>query len=227
LANVPGYFSTVFGRSPFRDLQNHAGLCILAAEKLLVLFPATFADDWTAVEATYDHLTRIENEADELKRKIRTSLPNGFFLPVARADLLDLLGRQDELANSSRDVAGMVLGRKLKFPNSLESRVLALVTGSVDTCRKSRQIIDRLDELIDTAFKGPQARIVVSMIEEVEALEQLTDQLVVEIRAELFKMEDNLPPIQAMFLYKALDLLAGLADGAEQVAHRVQLMLAR
>lgn len=227
MANVPGYFSTVFGRSPFRDLQKHAGICISATEELSNLFQATFREDWSSVEATYDRLTEIEHAADELKRKIRTRLPRGFFMPVARADLLDLLGRQDELANCSRDVAGLVLGRKLKFPAAVEAQVLDLVTGVVDTCRKSQQIIDRLDELIDTAFKGPQARIVVGMIEEVEALEQVTDHLVVQIRAQLFGMENELPPIQAMFLYKALDLLAGLADGAEQVAHRVQLMLAK
>jgi predicted phosphate transport protein (TIGR00153 family) len=227
MANVAGYFSNVFGHSPFRDLQAHAQLCVNAVQELRALFPASFAANWIDVEKSYARLTELENAADEKKRTIRTHLPRGFFLPVARTDLLDLLGRQDELANTSRDIAGLVLGRHLQFPALLEAQVTELINTSVATCQQAQQIINQLDELIDTAFKGPRARMVITMIEEVEALEHETDEMVVKIRKDLFGIEDQLPPVQVMFLYKALDLLAELADGAERVAHRVQLMLAK
>ena len=92
MANVPAYFSTVFGRSPFRDLQQHVSLCVTAARELQILFPAAHEGRWDDVEQSYDRITEIENEADAQKRGIRSNLPRGFFLPVARADLLDLLG---------------------------------------------------------------------------------------------------------------------------------------
>ena len=227
MAIFSAYVSKVFGRSPFSDLQAHAGLCIAAAEELLVLFPAAHQADWDKVEQSYDRLTELENQADAHKRKIRSNLPRGFFLPVARADLLDLLGRQDEIANGARDIAGLVLGRKLQFPVSLQPTILQLVERSIDTCRQTGEIIDTLDELIDTTFRGPQARRVIDMIGAVETIEHQTDQLVVQIRADLFALEDSLPPIQVMFLYRSLDRISELADVAERVAHRVQMMLAQ
>ena len=227
MPNVAGYFSSVFGRSPFRDLQVHASLCLAATEELKTLFPAAFDGTWDQVEACYDRLAQLEHEADDVKRKIRTNLPRGLFLPVERADLLDLLGRQDELANTARDIAGRVLGRRLQFPQELRSEVTHLVEKTVDTCSTAHRIVDRLDELINTAFKGPQARLVVGLIEEVEDLEHQTDELVVSIRSSFQAIEDAYSPVQVIFLYRILDLIAELADDAEKVAHRVQLMLAK
>lgn len=227
MPKLSGYFSSVFGQSPFRDLQAHAALCVSATEELKTLFAATFDAQWDEVEKSYQRLSVLENEADEVKRKIRLHLPKGIFLPVARADLLDLLVRQDELANTSRDIAGRVLGRQLQFPSELQPAVSELVSKTVDTCATAQQVIDRLDELIDSAFKGPQAKLVVKMIEQVEDLERETDQLVVTIRRDFFAIEDQYPPVQVVFLYRILDLIAEIADGAERVAHRVQLMLAK
>jgi uncharacterized protein Yka (UPF0111/DUF47 family) len=65
------------------------------------------------------------------------------------------------------------------------------------------------------------------MIEEVEELEERTDEIVVSIRSGLFEVESELPPVQAVFFYKALDKIADLADVAERVAHRVQMMVAK
>lgn len=227
MANVSGYFSKVFGESPFGDLQEHAKLCLAATEELKTLFPATFDGQWGEVENCYNRLSELEQQADQVKRKIRTNLPRGLFLPVARADLLDLLGRQDELANTARDIAGRILGRELQFPAQLRDDVIKLVDTTVATCSTAQQIVDRLDELINTAFKGPQARIVVDLIEEVEDLEHETDQMVVRIRRVFQAVEEQYPPVQVVFLYRILDLISELADDAEKVAHRVQLMLAK
>ncbi len=227
MAKVSAYFSNVFGRSPFGDLQQHVARCVMAAKELQVLFPASNEGDWEAVEQAYDRLTEIEHEADLQKRAIRSNLPRGFFLPVARADVLDLLGRQDEIANTARDVAGLVLGRRLQFPPELQAKVLALVDGSIETCSRVNGVVDMLDELIESGFKGRGALTVIDMIEKVEEAEHGTDELLVEIRAGLFRMEDELAPVHVIFLYRVLDLIAELADVAERVAHRVQMMLAK
>jgi uncharacterized protein Yka (UPF0111/DUF47 family) len=50
---------------------------------------------------------------------------------------------------------------------------------------------------------------------------------VVKVRQDFFAIEDEYSPIQVIFLYRILDLIAELADDAERVAHRVQLMLAK
>lgn len=57
----------------------------------------TFASEgsWAEVERVQMKI-ELEKDADEHKRNIRMRLPRGFFLPVARADLLALLTRQEQ-----------------------------------------------------------------------------------------------------------------------------------
>jgi len=227
IAKISAYFSGVFGKSPFYNLQLHARLCIEAVEELLLLFPAANGGDWALVEKHYQHIAALENEADERKREIRGDLPRGFFLPVARADLLDLLGRQDEIANGARDVAGLVYGRHMQFPESLQDKLIEFVECTIAACEKAQKVVDELDELIQTGFRGPQARRVVTMIEAIETQEARSDQLKIELRSALFEIEQDLPAIQAIFYYQALDLVGEIADVAERVGHRVQMMLAR
>ena len=182
---------------------------------------------WEEVEQLYGTLTALEHKADKQKRKIRSKLPRGFFLPVARADLLDLLSRQDEIANDARDIGGLILGRRMQFPAPIQDAVEDLVAASVATCICARELVGLFDELLDTGFSGIEARKVAEMIEEVEGLEANADLLVVAIRSRLFELEDDLAPVQTVFFYRALDLIADLADGAERVAHRVQMMIAK
>ena len=221
------YFSGIFGKSPFPILQKHASLCEDTAQVLLQLVPAANEARWDEVEQLYDTLTKLEHKADNQKRKIRSKLPRGFFLPVARADLLDLLSHQDDIANNARDIGGVMLGRRMQFPPEIQSRVVELAEAAVDTCMHMRELVGLFDELLDTGFSGLEAKRVAAKIEEIEELEENTDQLVVGIRAELLAIESELPPVQTVFFYQVLDMIADLANGAERVAHRVQMMIAK
>ncbi len=226
MAKVSAYISSVFGQSPFTPLQQHAELCVNASKQLDVLLTHSHAGDIHEMEAVYEEITSIEHAADELKHDIRANLPRGFFMPVARGDVLDLLSRQDEIANLARDISGLMVGRKMQFPESVKNDLLALVNASIQSAELVRDIISELDELIEVGFRGAQARRVLEQVSEVERVEHKTDELVVGIRAQLMTLEDEMPPVQVMFQYRALDMMAGLADAAERVAHRVQLMLA-
>ncbi|WP_280124092.1 DUF47 domain-containing protein [Coxiella endosymbiont of Ornithodoros amblus] len=61
-------------------------------------------------------MTELENEADELKRNFQRHLPKSLFLPVPRSDLLTLSARQDKIVNTPKDIAGIILGRKIEIP---------------------------------------------------------------------------------------------------------------
>ncbi|MEQ9463585.1 MAG: DUF47 family protein [Haliea sp.] len=47
------------------------------------------------------------------------------------------------------------------------------------------------------------------------------------MRARLFKLERKLYPVDVMFYYKVIELLASLADSAERVGHRLQILIAK
>ena len=45
------------------------------------------------------------------------------------------------------------------------------------------------------------------------------------MRASLFKIEKTLDPIDAVFMYKVIELLGEIADMAERVGRRLELLL--
>ena len=87
-----------------------------------------------------------ENEADELKKQLRLHLPKGLFMPVARADLLALLASQDKIANKAKDVAGLITGRKMEFPESVQADFTAYLQKCIAAAHQAGKAISQLDE---------------------------------------------------------------------------------
>jgi hypothetical protein len=202
-------------------------LCLTCAEAVVPFLEAVRSGNWAAAVQVQEKTVDTENEADALKSDIRKHLPQGFFLPVARPDLLELLTRQDEIANKAKDIVGLMLGRRMEYPTTLSADVEAFAAASVEACRHARDIVHELDELLDTGFGGKEARMVQSMIQALDEVESRNDAMQVELRADLFKLERDLPPVEVVFMYKVIEWIGDLADLAQSVGHRVELLIAR
>ena len=84
-----------------------------------------------------------------------------------------------------------------------------------------------MDQLLETSFRGNEANIVETMIDKLVQIEHETDEIQINVRGEIFKIEKTLEPIETIFLYKIVDWTGEIADIAEQVGNRLQLLLAR
>ncbi|WP_133154096.1 DUF47 family protein, partial [Vibrio cyclitrophicus] len=89
------------------------------------------------------------------------------------------------------------------------------------------KVINELDELLETGFKGREVELVESMIDELDRIEDDTDQMQIDLRRSLRDIEDQYNPIDVMFLYKILEWVGGIADQAQRVCARLELMIAR
>ncbi|MBQ1559105.1 MAG: DUF47 family protein, partial [Pseudomonas sp.] len=69
--------------------------------------------------------------------------------------------------------------------------------------------------------------LVENLIEELGAIENDTDRLQIEVRRNLFKLEQDLPPVDVMFLYQIIDWIGDVADRAQRVGNRLEQLLAR
>ena len=65
-----------------------------------------------------------------------------------------------------------------------------------------------------------------SLVEELDRIETETDDLEAGLRASLFEIEDSLDPVTAIFLYQVIELTGEIADMAERVGRRLELLLA-
>ncbi len=224
---VGGYMSGIFGSSPVSPLQKHMSKVYACASELVPLFNAVINEDWAEVEKRQQLISSLEQDADVLKKELRLNLPKGLFMPVSRQDLLEVLLMQDKIANMAKDIAGTIVGRRMILPEIIHEDYIRFVTRCVAACKQARKAINEFDELVETGFSGQEIKIVTEMITKLDSIESETDNLQAEIRYEIFSIENDLRPIEVMFLYKVIEMTGDVADCAQNVGSRLQLMLAR
>ena len=65
------------------------------------------------------------------------------------------------------------------------------------------------------------------MIQSLDEVENRNDAMQVELRAALYRIEKELPPVDVIFMYKIIEWIGDLADLSQSVGHRVELLIAR
>lgn len=222
-----GYMSGIFGSSPVSPLQKHMSKVYACASELIPLFNAVINEDWDDVVKHQQIISGLEQDADVLKKELRLNLPKGLFMPISRQDLLEVLLMQDRIANQAKDIAGTIVGRHMTLPEVIHEDCIRFVERCVAACKQARKAINELDELFETGFSGQEVQLVTDMITKLDAIESDTDNLQVAIRTKIFAIENELPPIEMMFLYKIIEGTGEVADRSQGVGSRLQLMLAR
>ena len=217
---------SMFAKSPFSPLQEHMGKVYECTRSLEDFFAAMKEDDWEKAAKIHTEINSLEESADDLKRQIRLNLPDGLFMPVPRTDILDLLSKQDRVANRVKDISGLILGRRMTIPTQLQSCMDKFVHCSILAGKKAYQVIQELDELVETGFRGHEVKRVEELIFSLDDTEHDADDREREVRAELFAIESEINPVEVMFLYKIIDWIGDIADRAQEVGHRLHLMLA-
>ena len=218
---------SMFGKSPISPMQKHMSEVQACANELIPFFEAVLTNDWDKAAAVQKEIARLEEVADDLKRELRLNLPSGLMMAMSRRDLLETLTTQDKIANKAKDVAGLMLGRKMNFPSEIGPLMLDFVKSCVDTSAQAQTAINELDELVETGFRGREVDLVESMITRLDELESKTDKIQVEVRSQMFAIEKDMSPVEVMFIYRIIEWVGELADLAQRVGSRLELMLAR
>ncbi len=219
--------AALFGRSPFKALQEHMREVIVCAREVPTLFEALCAHDKDAVIAAKDRIFESENRADEVKNQLRLHLPKSLFMPIDRRDLLNVLQMQDSIADTAQDIAGLLVERDFEVPEGFQEPLLTLCRRCVDVCELALKIIEELDELLALGFRGKLVDKVEIMLDELSAVETETDDLGLELTRRLFAAEDGMKPVSVMLWYRLFEWIGDLADYAEKVGNQLRLIIAR
>lgn len=217
----------VFAKSPIKPLEKHIRIATDCAAQLTPFFEACAKQDWIQAGEIRKQISTLEKEADALKRQLRLELPGGIFMPVERVDLLELLTQQDKIANRAKDISGRVLGRQMEVPESLAINFMSYLARCLDATVKAADAINELDDLLETGFRGREIELVEKMINQLDAIEDDTDTMQIALRSDLRDLENELNPVDVMFLYQIIEWVGDLADLAERVGARLEIMLAR
>lgn len=217
----------LFGRSPVKPMQEHIQIAHECVTKLLDFYDAATEDGYDAAEKVRNQILDLENKADDLKRDIRSHLPNSLFMPVPRSDLLELLAMQDRLANSAKDISGVMLGREMEIPKKIRKGMRKYLVQSITTSERALEALKELDELFETGFGSREIKLVSGLLIKLDKAERKTDEMEIKIRRQLRGVEQDYNPIDIMFTYKVIELIGDMANYAQRVGSRMQILLAR
>ena len=215
----------IFGRSPIQPLQGHMAQiqgCVGGLSKFL---GASMQQDWAAAEQHHQEVLSAKQAADSIKREIRNHLPRSLLLPIARSDLLELLRIQDDIGFRCKQIAEMVLLRKLVVPAALSSGFAAYAEATLNLTKLAQKTINELDELLETGFEGREAELVEALVQQLEDMEQQSESGQWQLLSQLVAQEESLPPVEAIFLHKLVDSIGDIAHLARKAGSRLLMFM--
>lgn len=221
---APALFGLI-ARSPFRRIEDHMNMVAKCGFYLLPTYEDIAAQNWDGAAKKYNKVRELESKADAIKRKVRIKLHRNLFLPVARTDLLSLLVTQDNLANQTKDVIGLMIGRKMVFPEEIQGLMMEYLQTIHTTIDQAKQTIGELSDLQESGFGRNVIHLAESMITEIDRLESKTDDIQIQIRQKLFVIEKDHAPVDVIFWYSAIEKLGEVADWAQRIGAKLLQIL--
>ncbi len=214
-------------RSPFKPIKEHMELVFSCICMVPILFDALYKEDLPLVRQYAEKIDKLESEADKAKTAFSLNLPTSLLLPVDRKDLLSLINIQDAIADTAEEIGQILIYRDMKVPDELKELLDGLLEGTMEISTDARQMISKLDQLLEAGFGGRHLENVSEIIAGVRKREHSIDNTVHRTRRALFSVEDRLDPVSVMFWYKIIDHLASISDQAENMADRVLLFISK
>ena len=219
--------AALFGRSPFKAVQAHMEKARACVERIPALLQATADDNASEFDRLYREIYDLESEADQIKNDVRGHLPKSIFLPIDRRDLLEIVDTIDSIADRCQDIGILLTLRTLHVPPRLKEALDQLVHESCKVCFQAADIVQELDELVETSFGGSEAEKVLEMIEKVNADETVADGVELAAAKTLFSLEEELGALEIMVWLRIIGKLGDLANVAERMANRLRLLIAK
>jgi len=220
------WIDKLLAKSPIGPMQDHMRVASRCARHIVPLVEAMIAGNSDGIRSARAEIDALEHEADEIKHEIRRHLPHRLMLAMERRDMLDMLDAQDSIADVTQDIAELADQRQMKFPSPLAEPVRLLSARVVDACGQAEKIINELDELLETGFKGREASRVEEMVSELSRIESDTDALLDTCCRALFGIEDEVG-VASVYLHQILLWIADIADYSERLGNRLRLLTAR
>jgi predicted phosphate transport protein (TIGR00153 family) len=219
--------ASLFGKSPFGPLAQHAEQVRETVALVKPLFEAFLAGDGAETRRLYEQISKLEHRADNIKNDIREHLPKSLLMPVDRGDVLLFLKEQDRLADRAEDLGVLLTMRETPAPAELHEAVRALVTAVLAAANEWFKVAASLTRLEEASFAGSEVDRVMEQIRRISNLEWEADKRQAEAGTLLFRHEDEIGAVSVFFWMRIFRVLGSVADHAENTADLLRVMIAK
>lgn len=211
----------LFGRSPFGQIQQHMGQVSKCIDKMSEALDAVKAGNFESLERISTEISQLEHQADQIKDDIRERLLKRFFMPIDRAEVLEILSLQDSLADTAEDICKVVTLKPLPFPEDLKQDFEKFVELNVQACQICASIINQMDELIESGFGGPEAERIRGLAKDTAFAEHQADEVQLRLLRKIYAHDTDFSIGEFHLWMRVTRVLSRLANISENLANRV------
>jgi len=214
----------LFGKSPFSPLQTHMDKVSSCVLLLNDLFIALKEKDYQKVKKIGENISKKEHEADMTKNDIRNNFPKSLFLPIERADFLEILSLQDSFGDKAEDIAVVVTLKELEHFEELEG-FEEFYKKNIDAFILAHEVIKEFDTLLETSFGGIEAQKVKHMIDELAFKEHELDVIGYNLLKKLYSLTDRFSYSTFILWNTILKEVGELSNIAEKLGNTIRMIL--
>jgi predicted phosphate transport protein (TIGR00153 family) len=221
-----GLLETLPG-SPYKILDEHFKRVCKATRKLNRMVRFYLEGNFNEAASLSVEISRLEQEADELKRNLRASLPRKIFMPIAKEDLLDVLRYNERIVDTCQDVAQLLDMRETRVPEDLHPLYERFLGHIVDAVDSLRDMMNLLGRVLESAFAKVETKEVIALGQLVHEHEYKADSVNKQLSKAIYALEDKESPMALFHMMKFSDVLDSVADHAENSALKLVLVVSK
>jgi predicted phosphate transport protein (TIGR00153 family) len=217
----------LIGHSSLQYLVKQMYIVYSSTQVLMDFFGEVIHDNWEQAESYREKIKEYTQQARDMQQHARLNLTPDWFAPVSRENVINLMLMQTRITNKAQAITGLVIGRHLQLPPEVGIEYFPLLNKSIATVQQSYILISHLEDFAVPQEKTKFIGHITDMINVLDELENETDRLQILARNALFAIENTLPPVDAITLYKLLEWTGDLADLAHELGGRLISLLTK
>ena len=218
-------FFSLFYKSPFKKLKDHADKVKECAWMFKRAVECYVERDCEEFDQLTEDVAMLESQADWLKRNLRNHLPRGLLMPVDKFVLVDCLREQDHvLDNVEKALYLLSFKPEGEIPEELVGDLLHLVDAVVPAIEKLPEMAEQAIAYFESSTEENRNRLK-STIRDIHQAEKESDHLEHELKKEAFAVLKD--PVDIFHIVRLVEIIANIADDAQNASDRMRTMIAR
>ncbi len=219
-------FLSRFMASPFDGLQEHAEKVKVCAWTFQQAIECHVSSKCKTFEELKQEVSKLESEADAIKRNIRGHLPKGTLLPVDKFELFRYLREQDQVLDTMEDALDLIsYMSEPGIPGKLEKKFFLFVDAVIDPVEDLSKMVAEARQYFRN-FSDQQRDVVKAIIRDLRQKEREADELEKSLKLKLFHLKKT-DPITVFHMVRLVETIGFIADHAENAGDMMRAMIAR
>ncbi len=211
-------------KSPFEGLKIHADKVTECTSMFKKAVKCYIDKECEEFEHLAKEVSRLESDADAIKRNIRGHLPKGIIMPVDKVHLFMYLREQDQVLDATEDTLEWLTFRLTNIPKRIEQDLLSLVDRVIEAIELLRPMIEAANAYFRYNDEKDREK-VKELVREIRLKEHEADQLEKKMKRSLFNLE--IEPLSVCHLTHVLDKIGEIADHAENAGDMMRAMVSK